>query len=223
MTDQPRPDVPAKGPLPQQPSPPPASTESVQCGECGALLGDRDVCWLCGAPVVVSAELVHPPGVSPFVPDWEQKRRASASQFSLESLMLVITLISVCLGMIVAAPGIGLLVVIVAVPALVRTLVVGRYRKEAASPLNLGEKVMAFLASTGIIIGIMLAGLIAYWVACIGTCFAVLGVAQTATEQSSAEFWAVSVSIVTGAIVAIAVVGWLIWQSLPRRPKGTSE
>jgi hypothetical protein len=217
MTDQPRPAVQVKGPFPQHPAPPSASAESLQCGECGALVGNRDTCWLCSASVVVSAELVEPTGVSPFVPDWEKKRRASASQFSLESLMLLITLIAVCLGMIVAMPGLGVLVIIVAVPALVRTLIVGRHRKIAAAPLNLGEKVAAFLASTGIVMGILLAGLSAFAVACVGTCFAALGIAQASGSRAS-ENWIFQVALGAAILVAVAVVGWLFWITRPRRP-----
>jgi hypothetical protein len=220
MTTHQEPDVPAKGPILQQPLPPPASTESLQCGECGALVGTSGVCWLCGAPVVISAELVEPAGVSPFVPDWEKKRRASASQFSLESLMLVITLISVCLGMMVAVPGLGVLVCIVAVPALVRTLIVGRQRKEAATPLNLGEKVLTFFASTGIMLGILLAGMSAFAVACVGTCFAAFGIAN-ASGSGAAENWIFPVALGAATLAAVAVVGWLFWITRPRRPPYT--
>jgi hypothetical protein len=218
MTDQPRPDVPAKGPIPQQPSSP-SSAESLQCSECGALVGARDVCWLCGAAIVVSAEAVDPTGNSPFVPDWEKKRRASASQFSLESLMLVITLIAVCLGMLVAVPGLGVLVCIVAVPALVRALIAGRQHKAVSGSLNLQEKVLAFLASTGIVLGILLAGLSAFAVACVGTCFAALGIAE-ASGSGAAENWIFPLALGSAVVVALAVVGWLFWLTLPRTPAG---
>jgi hypothetical protein len=189
------------------------------CRQCGAQIGERDICWLCHAPVVLDAEIVEPAGGPPLVPEWERKRRTNPAQFSLESLMLVITLISVCLGMLVAVPGLGVLVCIVAVPALIRTLIAGRQQKAATGPLGLQEKVLAFLASTGIVMGVLLAGVSAFAVACVGTCFAALGV-SAASGGRAPEDWILPLALGTAIVASLAVVGWLFWLTRPRRTGG---
>lgn len=194
-----------------------ASAERKMCPECGAEVGERDVCWLCGWRGGTAAP-VHPARTSPFVPKSESSRRANPAQFSLESLMLAITLISVCLGMLVAVPGLGVLVCIIAVPAFVRTLIVGRLSKDVAVPLSLSEKVLAFFASSGIVLGILLAGMSAFAVACVGTCFAVLGVAQTTMTPGNAEGLAMHSALLAASVVSIGVIVWLAWITWPRRP-----
>src|SRR6187402_3410953 len=102
---------------------------AARCPECGADVRPLDEkCWLCQRPLsakdVITAELIQP-AAPPIVPEWVAARStANPAQFSLETLMLVITLVAVCLGMIAATPGLGVLVSVVAAPALIRTLIV---------------------------------------------------------------------------------------------------
>jgi hypothetical protein len=71
--------------------------------------------------------------------------------FSLVSLLLVITLFAVCLGLTLVAPGLGLLAFMVATPAFARTWWVRNRRKAAHARMDVGDKIVVFFASTGIV------------------------------------------------------------------------
>src|SRR5262245_58847993 len=103
-----------------------APSPAARCPECGAeLAAGQTQCWLCrGTP---GGEAKSEPAR---LPRSAAAENASA-QFSLSSLMLVMTLIAVCLGLLKVSPGYGILLIIVATPALVRTMVATTRRKQA--------------------------------------------------------------------------------------------
>jgi len=85
------------------------------CLECGAKIDAADVCcWLCrtvagpGTPRDAALAAAAAPVRSPF-------------QFGLSTLMLSITLLSVCLGVFALEPGVGILLFLAAIPPFVRT------------------------------------------------------------------------------------------------------
>lgn len=195
------------------------------CPECGARLKAADAkCWLCGRPIkddaVVIAEVIG--GAAP---EWVQAHQPPLKpwQFSLESMLLVITLVAVCLGMIVAMPGIGVLAAIVAGPALIRTLMVGYQERRAGHKQSIGEKVLAFLASTGVAIAVLLAGASAFGAACFASCLVVLGLESTRPGGGGAGGqwmeYAIWAAFAFSSIVGIATAGWLFWITRPIRTR----
>lgn len=189
------------------------------CPECGAAARPADVnCWLCHRPLVVTAELVEagPPFAGrPAPPKW-----VNPAQFSLETLMLVITLIAVCLGMIMALPGLGVLVAIVAAPALVRTLVAGYQERSAGTPLTLGEKLLTFLASTGVSLAVIATGWTAFAAACYGSCLVAWGLESAGAGPPafgrSGEL-VLYAMLGVSALIGLGTAGWLFWVLRPRR------
>jgi hypothetical protein len=131
-------------------------------------------------------------------------------QFSLASLILVMTLVAVCLGVLMAAPGLGILLIIVAVPALVRTVVSGSQQKRTGAPLSLGQKVVAFLMSLGLMIAVGIAGIIAFEIACWGSCAVV---AAAAGEGGGALY----TGLILGAVAGLGTIGYLFYLTMPRR------
>src|SRR5260221_14731268 len=97
----------------------PPSAET-RCPECGASLEE-------GASTCCrhthEAENSHQPSS----PVGANKKRAG--QFSLASVFLVITLMAVCLGALKLAPGLGLALILVATPALIRACIVNVQKK----------------------------------------------------------------------------------------------
>ena len=126
-------------------------------------------------------------------------------------MFLVITLIAVCLGSYQLAPGLGVLLVVVAAPALVRTCVVGIREKRVGHSLSIGEKVVAFLASSAIIVLVGVAGFIAFQIACWGSCAMIAGIQQKESDN------AFLVGIGTGCIAGLGTIIWLIWKTWPRK------
>ena len=131
----------------------------------------------------------------------------------------VITLIAVCLGVIMAAPGLGVLVALVAGPALVRSLVAGYQERKAGTPMTLGDKLLTFMASTGVSLAVLAAGWMAFAAACMGSCFVAVGLesaAQGTWLQSNSEAIFYVLFAVSGTI-ALATAGWMFWVLRPRR------
>jgi hypothetical protein len=178
---------------------------SQRCTECGA--GYRPGakrCWLCGA------KLPEEPIEALVLP--EAAADANTATFSLSSLFLVVTLVAVGAGIAAAAPGLGVLFVIVATPALVRTIVVASRQKARGVVTTPTQKVVAFLASVGMVLLVILSIGVALFTACLTACasFAML---QNPTEQ------AIRTAIVVGGLVGLAVatsVLWLVWRGLTK-------
>ncbi len=181
------------------------SADAVRCPDCGALLKRGEIkCWLCGREQ-------QPDGSEPSSP-FAVAPRKTAGQFSLATVFLIITLIAVCLGTLRLAPGVGVLLMIVAAPALIRTCVVVAKEKRGGHSLSIGEKLVAFFASSFIIILVGVAGFIAFQIACWGSCAVVAGIPQQ-TENESPFIVGVS----TGCIAGLGTILWLIWKTWPRK------
>src|SRR5687767_14329291 len=93
--------------------------DAAACPVCKAIVrAGADKCWLCGADIAAarrtgrSAISDSPGGVE----------IASASGFSLASLLMLMTLVCVVLGVLTIAPGLGVLVLIALVPALAHSI-----------------------------------------------------------------------------------------------------
>ena len=88
-------------------------TLDAVCPHCqAAVQPDASRCWLCGASLDGSS--VAPARSS----DAPSHRGAS---FSLSTMLLITTLIAICCGLLVAAPGLGVIVCVLLAPVLVRT------------------------------------------------------------------------------------------------------
>ncbi len=115
------------------------------CSQCGATQErPLEKCWLCGAAI----SSLSSPDVS--VSTAPKKQPYQAYSFSLFMLLLIMTLASVCMGLIITSPGLGVLVCVLLVPVLVRTVRVVRHRETVGEPVSNAEKVRLFLASFGV-------------------------------------------------------------------------
>ena len=193
------------------------------CPECGARVKPTDVkCWLCGRELVLTAEIVESFEESPFAATWSPRVGAAPQpfQFSLESLLLVVTLAAVCLGAFVATPGLGILALIVAAPALLRTFYEGHQARQRGKALTLPEKLMAFAASAGVTLAALSAAAAAFFTACTASILAVCFVGSaggnrgitSGTEQ--ALFLTCAVICIAASLAAFAGIFWL---TRPRR------
>jgi hypothetical protein len=176
----------------------------IACPSCGAINAPWDAqCWLCKFPLaggraasdsVILAEAVD---VQP--------------QFGLSTMLLIVTVLCICLGLVAIAPGLIVPLVIIVVPALIRTAVATRV---SGGPTSVGDKVATFSASLGIIVLIWLAGLVAFGTAC--TLLVVSGAALNFDNNI------VSLLLVLGigaALGAFALMIWLLYKSWPRSNK----
>lgn len=91
--------------------------------------------------------------------------------FSLSSLMLVVTLISMVLGILSVVPDLAVPLAVVAVLALIRTTCIANRRSLRGRPMGIDERVRAYFASTGVVLLIGFATCAALCAACIGGFF----------------------------------------------------
>jgi hypothetical protein len=184
------------------PAPSSSATERL-CPQCGASCAlDVARCWLCHAELAPATDAEASPSPT-----------QATTQFSIATILLVTTLIAVCLGVFRISPGLGLAIVAFAAPALIRTFVVGVQQKRVGQSLSIGEKLTAFVASLGIMILVGIAGVVAFQIACWGTC-GLISAANSRSIISDAGFMA---SVVVGSLAALAIGVWILWATRPRR------
>jgi hypothetical protein len=175
------------------------------CAECGATLDPgQERCWLCEARIQPLGQ------VNPYAAPQPLAEHAPA-QFSLDTLFLIITLVAVCLGAFLLAPGLGVLLALVGTPALIRTMLAGHRKRQAGAPLSTSQKIGAFALSFILVFAAGWAGLIAFFVVCLGT-----GLAGLALGDGGD--WVIVAALGAGALVAIPLTLWILWFSRPRRP-----
>jgi hypothetical protein len=135
------------------------ANDEVVCCECGAPLPKKArFCWLCGASLDASVRATQSTA-SPFRP-------LAPQQFSLATLMLVMTFAAVLVGVFSLSPGAGLAVMFLAAPAFVRTCVVATRRKSTGQRMSWGSKLGVFLASLGIVVAVVAASIAAFFAVC---------------------------------------------------------
>ena len=195
---------------------------SLRCPQCGAARDEGAArCWLCHAEL-------PPAGREPFSagdPAAERGRWpkttldpfATGQQFSIATVLMITTLIAVCLGVLRLSPGFGIAVIVFAVPALIRTVVVGVQTKSAGKRLSIGDKLTAFVASLGLMILVAIAGVIAFQIACWGTCGLITATVSSSMGSSGGDalLWT---CVGIGTAAALAVGTWILWATRPRRP-----
>ena len=173
----------------------------VTCPECGAEVSTEiDRCWLCDRAQDTSAadERNHAPTIEPHQP-----------QFGITSLMLTITLIAVVLGVLRLVPGLGIALVVFVTPAFVRATVLAAREKAAGRRLGTGKKAVAFLASLGLVVSLVMAAGAAFYVTCWGGFF----VGAVVSEAAGARGWnPLGWGLWTGVVVGI--VGQIIFTAL---------
>jgi hypothetical protein len=205
-----------------QPDAKPASSPPG-CPECGARVKPLDEkCWLCGRELVVTAEIVEGFVESPFAASWSPRADAKPVpfQFSLESLLMVITLAAVCLGAFVTTPGLGILALIVAAPALLRTVYEGHQARQRGKSLTLAEKLMSFAASAGIALAALSAAAGAFFAACTASILAVCLTAASTGNQSwgsGAEQTVFTICAIVCGVASLAGFISIFWLTWPRR------
>ena len=176
----------------------------AHCPHCGATLATKaNSCWLCfldRMPDPVSRPALRPPA-----PVIEPR---AAYQFGLSTLLLTTTLFAVICGAFAIAPGIGVALVLVVTPALVRTAMNAVRGKVRGRPMSVPEKLGAFIGSVGVVLAICLGAGAAF----VATC---LPAAYLASALSS-RFIGFS-AIIVGITCAILGGAFLFREMWPNR------
>jgi len=181
----------------------PVSAYELSCPYCGARNARGEAsCWLCKQPL--SAEAA---ANAPILAEMVDAR----PQFALSSLLLVITLVCIAAGLAAAAPGLIIPLVIIVIPALIRSFAASR---AAGGQLSVGGRIANFLVSLGIVVAIWTAGLVALFAAFVLICFGALS-SQGGRESEQALI----LFAVVGLVGAVGTMIWLYYITWPRRNK----
>jgi hypothetical protein len=139
-----------------QPEPP-----SLLCPHCGAGNDVRaTVCSACDRPLilVIADDPWRAPGEPPF-----------DGRFRISSLMVVIGVLAICLGLIREVPGLAVVLMILAVPALARTIGGITRRRRSGRPVTWNDRLGLFGGSLAVVAVILTASVIAFTVTCFPT------------------------------------------------------
>ncbi|MCY2994350.1 MAG: hypothetical protein NTY19_41735 [Planctomycetota bacterium] len=191
-----------------------SSAPSGGCRECGAPLKlDQAQCWLCQSkPVATTANKA---GAGRPVDS------RAAYQYSLSSLLLIMTLIAILCSIFNMHPGLGIAGAIFAVPALVRTCLVASGRRARGQTLTPGGKVSVFLLTLAMIVTVLVAAGAAFFFTCLATLvignFKPVGTGSGANSAGNTLLLAgFTLSLVVALAIGISLT-WLFWKLSHRK------
>lgn len=127
----------------------PDEPDTVACGRCGTINPRRAfTCANCRSllpAALVPAEAVRRITIDTSTVDDED--RSQPAQFTLATLMFTVTLCAVCFALFAAAPGLGIGLAIILLPAFVRTLMIVQSRRSFGRKTSAELKIVMFLGS----------------------------------------------------------------------------
>lgn len=182
-------------------------TPTRTCPQCGQpLAADSETCRNCGRDG-------GNPFTSPTEPASEPKRREVESELWFALIVVIVA----CTAIGIAAPGIGVLLGMVFVPAVVRAAaVMKRDAKVAGARNSAGRMTSAVFASAGISIAVWMASAVAFAAVC--TPVGLVGGLVAASIRSDGTVLVV-LAFGLGGMAALAVFFWFMRKLWPGAAK----
>jgi hypothetical protein len=179
-------------------------TPKRTCPQCGQpLAAGCETCLNCGRD-----------GGNPFTSPAEPKSEPTRREVDSELWFALIVVIVVCTAIGIAAPGIGVLLGMVFVPAVVRAAaVMKRDAKAAGVGSTAGQMVSAVFASAGISIAVWMASAVAFAAVCTPVGL-VGGLVADSIRSNGIVFVVLAFGL--GGMAALAVFFWFMKRLWPR-------
>ncbi|HYV34531.1 MAG TPA: hypothetical protein VE988_02435 [Gemmataceae bacterium] len=186
----------------QQPEP-----DKPRCASCGAqiLSSAATHCWLCQEALGPGGQTGHSSGPS---------GRASGDNIAMAAIGGLIILLFAAMAM--EAPGVLIILLVVATPALIRTLVVASRETGLAGWTLVGT----FFSSLGVMAIVGTAAGAAFYATCFVVCLGALALNDAAHSRSYE--WILIPSIGAGLVPGAMVFWWLI-RLFWRRPQARNS
>jgi hypothetical protein len=181
------------------------------CPECGASFPQTAIrCWLCGwkvgDPVGIRAPKAGSGEVNPYAPPAPPVPPRGENlkwTYSLSTLFLWMTLISVVLGVWKMAPGLGIVLGVLSFPAALHTMGLAAYRKRrTGDSMSVADKIGAFAASFAFFVLVAIAVIIAAIGALFAICLA--GSNHPVSDGRAALVWFAGGAAILSGIVFLA-------------------
>jgi len=141
-------------------------------------------CWLCGRNLEGGVSWTRPPQAHAAL-HAPQLLAKLPNTYSLSTLFLLVTLACVLLGISAAAPGLGIPLAVMALPALIRTFASARVKGKDIASVSAPQAIGAFVLSLGVVFLVVIAASIAFLAACFVTC---VGLAATSKLSSGSNY-----------------------------------
>ena len=173
-------------------------------------------CWLCEAEVRPAAAHggAAPPAAGQSLPP------GRLGSYSLASLIMFVTLVSVVSGAFTIAIGLGIALAIAAAPAFIRTAILVRRGSAEGHHLSAVERMVLFAGSMAIVIVTGIAAATAFWATCTGGFLVGLAAGEIAEKHSYLWLWvSLGVGVILGILVALYVV-YRVFTLLSKRQRG---
>ncbi|HEX8203750.1 MAG TPA: hypothetical protein VF590_24955 [Isosphaeraceae bacterium] len=165
--------------------------ELVHCPHCGAKNpAIEEACQECGRPLAV---VIGPP--------------AKVRRLGLGTLMVLIAEVAVCLAVIREMPGLGIPLLLILVPAHLRTVVAVARRKADERPMSVEDTVGAFVASMGLMVVVGVAAGIAFGTTCFAGFWAGAGLRSLWPQRPFDGLgWGIFTGVTLGGLAALFVI-----------------
>lgn len=136
--------------------------------------------------------------------DAEQKRKGNPLAFSLSTLFLVMTLLSVAIGLAIKYPLVGCVFIVISIPVAIHSKKIIQYRLSLGKKVTVLEKIAIFTRAFG-----MFTALLAFWFVSLVSCLAALcGATISEADSTSLDntWWIVAFVLgVAGLCIAFYV------------------
>jgi hypothetical protein len=173
-----------------------------KCPDCQAVLDPgAEFCWLCRRDLRVQSEqAAEAPQEMPAAAVVEEKpmKQRAPLQFSLAAVLLVTTVVAIVLSAFVILPGLGIALVILLTPPLVRTWLSTERAQAGGTPLSANAKGRIFAITLGVLITSGIAAAISFYALCWGAVGVGFGVDQLTGSQTE-------IGVGSGALVGFAI------------------
>ena len=127
-------------------------------------------------------------------------------QFGLSSMLLITTLVAVIMSVSVMVPGIGIALAIVSVPALLRTYVLVRRKRENGETVTNQDKALLFVLCLGIALLIAIAAGAAFFVPCLAGAFS----CNAVSKHGDGIFVGAMIGAIAGLIASLTVLIYVL-------------
>ncbi|MEQ1906691.1 MAG: hypothetical protein ABL888_21070 [Pirellulaceae bacterium] len=191
-----------------------STNDSLTCSRCHHPVSpNANSCWRCGGQLPSTSNqkadqtFEFSEATSPHSP--VHSTAANQSTFQISSLMLITTLIAACLAMILAVPGLGIILTICSLPPLIRTVILVRRRVKTGLPVEAGSKVVWFLGSLGTTILITFVTCCLSFAAFFGSCLVMLPIADRGGDIEPLFVIAIAASLIAAGLVLWLFSFWM--------------
>jgi hypothetical protein len=165
----------------------PQSNEARNCPACGAPMPvGSDHCWVCRweerhAEKTEEGKAAAKPMAAPTTPakakpaqaaratktSGKQPQQSAPFQFSLSALVFVMIAVAVLCAITVIMPGVGIGLIILSIPAWIRTIVIASRQQDRGRAMSLHQKINTFFAAVGVFLAVSVAAFTAFAAICV--------------------------------------------------------